>query len=128
MHVSTFSEKIFSYSNQFSYISNFEPGDSHSLGEIASLHRREGIGLLHLCSPYRDHRFLKPYSYVGQMPPRKPANSTEFLVLNGVISGANTMLESDFVRRKGWWLVTSDATILSTFFAKELSIEVLWSN
>ncbi len=34
----------------------------------------------------------------------------------------------DFAGRIGWWLVTSEAIILSTFYSREVSIEGLLSN
>ena len=62
-----FSEENFAHANQFSYASNFVPGESRYLIEIALLHCIGETKLLHLCSPHRDHCFLNSYSYAGHI-------------------------------------------------------------
>ena len=61
-------------------------------------------------------------------PPRTLANSTKISAFYGVFLGADTMRGCDFAGRIGWWLVTSEAIILSRFYSREVSIEALWSN
>ena len=88
-----FNEEIFAYANQFSYASNFVPGDSRYLIEIALIQCIGETRLLHLCSPHRDHCFLESCSYAGHIAAWYTGNIKR-------ISGS---LRSDFRRKHNSW-------------------------
>ena len=118
-----FNEEIFAYANQFSYASNFVPGDSRYLIEIALLQCIGETRLLHLCSPHRDHCYLESYSYAGHIAAWYAGNIKR---ISGSLRSDFRRKHNcgiDFVGRTGWRLITDDATVLSTFWGRGLSNE-----